>query len=271
MDFKHILYEKRNGVATITLNNPGMFNALTDAMGDELGQALKDAEGDLAILSLILTGADPGFCSGLDMRRVASRLDAEATGAETRSRVLLGRGVFGGFSPTSLYHSRLVTIAAVNGPAVDPGFAFALFCDIRIASEKARFSTRYIRRGVPPHVGETYLLTRLVGTARAFELMLLGDFIDAHQAEKYGIVSKVVPHDQLMPEARALAERFAKGPAIAISLGKKLITRAADIAPSAEDQMVLESFYTNMCHNTEDYKEGVRASIEKREPVFKGR
>ncbi len=273
MDFKLIIYEKANGVATIAMNNPRRRNAFSDAMCAEMKQALRDAESDSDIHALILTGTgDQAFCAGADVSawgtRYEARSAAEAYADAGRAAVLHNHAET---VTVPFYRSHLVTIAAVNGDAAGGGFTLSLCCDMRIVSEKARFASSFVRRGVTGSYGNSFFLSRLVGTARTCELMLTGDIIDAAKAERYGIVNKVVPLAQLMPEARSLAERIAKLPPLAVRATKMNIYHAVNFPPSLEDHLVFEGHYNTYCHQTEDAKEGAKAFMEKREPVFRGR
>jgi 2-(1,2-epoxy-1,2-dihydrophenyl)acetyl-CoA isomerase len=161
-------------------------------------------------------------------------------------------------------------IAAVNGVTAGAGFSVALACDIRIASDKARFSQIFVKRGLIPDSGATFFLPRIVGLAKACELVFTGDMIEAAEAERIGLVSRVVPHDELMNVTWELAERIASGPPITIQLSKMALHRGS-IATSLEDQVDHENYVQQMCFATEDFIEGVKAFIEKREPIFKGK
>ncbi|HLB29649.1 MAG TPA: enoyl-CoA hydratase-related protein, partial [Dehalococcoidia bacterium] len=153
--------------------------------------------------------------------------------------------------------------------AAGGGFSFALACDIRIASEQARFSAVWARRGLVPDLGCSYLLPRMVGTGRALEMMYTGDVIGAQEALELGLVNRVVPHEELMPTALALAEKLAKGPPLALGYTKRLAYQAT--APRLLGHMTLEGELEQLCLASEDYQEGVRSFLEKRTPVFRGR
>ncbi|OGO53439.1 MAG: enoyl-CoA hydratase [Chloroflexi bacterium RBG_16_68_14] len=270
MDFEQILYEKENGVATITLNRPERMNAFTPAMLQEWAQALEDARTDAEVRAVILTGAGRGFCAGADLRgesRVAdtARSEGPVSAADHRN-----------WLRDSVHHvPRQVTlldkpyIAAVNGAAVGAGMDMCSMCDMRIASEGARFAMSYVRVGLVPGDGGCYYLPRIVGVAKALELIWTGDFIDAQEALRIGYVSRVVPPDELLPGARELAERIAKGPAVAIQLAKRLVYRG--LTSDVEEALEAAGQAMAVVQSTEDAREGPRAFAEKREPVFKGR
>jgi len=161
-------------------------------------------------------------------------------------------------------------IAAVNGVAAGAGFGVALACDIRIAAEEARFSLIFVRRGLIPDCGSTYNLPRVVGMSRACEMAFTGDLMDAREAERIGLVSRVVKAEALMKVTRELAQRIASGPRVAVQLAKRALYRGAietDLATQSDYELYLQS----MCFQTEDFKEGVTSFLEKREPKFKGR
>jgi len=170
---------------------------------------------------------------------------------------------------SSFFNMDKPIIAAINGIAAGGGFSLALLCDIRLASNKARFSMAFVRRGLIPDLGATYTLPRLVGQGRALEIMLTGNIFSAQEAERIGIVNKVIPHHELMTTAKDLAKELAKGPRVAVGLIKKSIYKSLDNTLS--QQLEVESISQTLCARTEDFKEGVRSFIEKREPLFKGR
>jgi len=260
-----IVYEKKDGIATITLNRPDRLNAIGASMSQELEQALEEANSDDGVRVLIITGAGKGFCSGADLSTLGNTANETLRGLVSRSPAAGGIRSFA----LQLQNFEKITIAAVNGPAVGAGLSMALACDIRIASDRARFSQIFIKRGLIPDTGSTYFLPRVVGMARACEMAFTGDILNAEQAKEYGLVSRVVPHDDLMREANELAARIAAGPAIAMKLAKRALYRGAttDLASALE----FEGYLQGMCFGTEDFREGVAAFLEKREPEFKGK
>ena len=260
-----VLYEKGDGIATVTLNRPDRMNAIGSTMAVELEEVLDEANSDAEVNVLILTGAGKGFCSGADLTTLG-----DSAGAVGRGLVAKSPGAGGIRSYTlQLQNFEKPTIAAVNGPAVGAGLSIALACDMRIASDRARFSQIFIRRGLVPDSGSTYFMPRVIGMARACEMIFTGDILDAEQAKDFGLVSRVVPHDKLMTEAGALATKIAVGPPIAMKLAKRALYRGADNdLPSA---LEFEGYMQGVCFTTEDFKEGVSAFLEKREPEFKGR
>ncbi len=262
MNYNTIILTKDEGVATLTLNRPEVLNAWNGEMGTEALHALEEIRGDNEVRVLVITGAGRGFSSGADLSPGARTEKAGRTTLSTLPGVVT--------VAYTLHNLDRPTIAAVNGVAVGAGFGVALACDIRIASEQARFSQIFVKRAIVPDTGSTYFLTKLVGTAKACELMFTGDFVDAAEAERLGIVNKVVPHEELMNEAQALAKRIASGPPLTIELIKRAVYKGfleSDLAR----QVHFEMYLNQLAHTTEDYKEGVTSFLEKREPKFMGK
>lgn len=264
MAYEAITYEVSGGVATLTLNRPDALNALDRRITDELHQALADAGADLEVRCLLITGAGRGFSAGADLTQLE---DSYRRGEP----VPLGDLLRDGYNQIILPIVRMEkpVVAAVNGVAAGAGCSMALACDFRIASEKARFFQAFIKVGLVQDSGASYFLPRLVGFAKAMELALLGDIIDAETALRYGLVTKVVPHDTLMDEARSFSEQLASGPTRAFGLSKKALyfgsegdlSKTMDYEADLQAQMAL----------TADHMEGVKAFLEKREPKFEGR
>lgn len=267
MNYDNILFEKKEGVATLTFNRPDKMNALSPYLLLEAADAITDARKDDAVKVLVVTGAGRAFCSGADLSFPA---EERAKFQETVSRrtKTIPYGSFGEVS-RALREFPKPVIAAVNGPATGAGFAFSLACDIRFASENARFSAIFVRRGLLPDSGITYYLPRIVGTAKALELFWTGDMIDAREAERIGIVGRVLHPEELMPAVYEFAGRLTKGPTLSIELAKEITYKAmqVDLATALE----AEGWGAGVCAAADDVKEGFRAFLEKREPVFQGR
>ena len=234
-------------------------------MPADLQQALEEANSDDEVKVLIITGAGKGFCSGADLTTLGGSASSTGRGLVARSPSAGGIRSY----TRQIQNFEKPVIAAVNGPAVGAGLSIALACDIRIASDLARFSQIFIKRGLVPDTGSTYFLPMVVGMARACEMVFTGDILDAQQAKDYGLVSRIVPHDSLMREARELAARIAAGPAVAMKLAKRALYRGA--TTDLDSALEFEGYMQSICFGTEDFKEGVAAFLEKRQPEFKGR
>ncbi len=251
-----------DGVAVLTMNRPDRLNAFSAAMLDAMHEALTRLGTDRAVGAIILTGAGRGFCAGGDVKTMGAR--AERT-FEDRLDGL------NAMHRTSLLFRTIpkVVIAAVNGPAFGAGLGVAMACDLRIAARSAKFGTAFGGIGYSGDFGGSWLLTQLVGTAKARELYLLGGQIDAAEAERIGLVNRVVEDDQLPLEAMAMARRVAGGPRIAFGYMKQNL-HAAETEPFAA-VLAMEAIHQARAGQTEDHLEAVTAFVEKRKPVFRGR
>jgi len=265
MEYQDIVYRLDRHVATITLNRPDAMNALTMNSYAELEDALKRTDQDREARVLIITGRGRAFCSGDDVKQVMTDPETSRERAE-KWKVRIKP------APTplaeALLHFSKPTIAAVNGPAVGWGMDLALMCDIRIASERARFGEIFVKRGLIPDIGGFYCLPLIVGLSKAYELLYTGDIIDAREAMRIGLVSKVVPHDELEPAAMDLAARIAGNPPLAVRMVKEAVRKGLDYNVAALGEY--HGYALSLLFQTEDHKEGARAFLEKREPLFKG-
>jgi enoyl-CoA hydratase/carnithine racemase len=267
MAFKEILYNIEGPVAIITLNRPERMNALTMITHQELEQAITDADQDDKVRVIVITGAGRGFCSGDDVRDIfLSPEEAAMKSRESRLKFLQGGHLAGGGYP--LLQINKPSIAAVNGAAVGYGCDLALMCNMRVASERARFGEVFLRVGLIPDEA-LLLLPRLVGLAKAYEMVLTTDILEAKEAEQIGLVNKVVPHEQLMSATLELANKIASKAPIAIRLAMEGIRRGLNW--SMKDFMEWHASAFSFCTETEDHLEGSKAFIEKRQPVFKGK
>ncbi len=264
MQFKQVIYTVTENVATITLNRPERLNALSPQLRLDLKNALEVADTSNEVRAIIITGAGRGFCSGGDVKAMNEANESGTVGplndkiAPVRDQVVL-----------AMRNADKPVIAAVNGPAAGAGMNIALACDIRVASDTARFGQTFSRRGLHPDWGGTYFRPRIVGMAKACELIWSGKMIDAEEALHLGIVSEVTEPGVLLETAQALALSFAAGPPIAIRLAKRAMYRAMD--SSLREALEFETYAQNICRDTEDAKEGIRAFVEKRDPDFTGR
>ncbi|MBT4160523.1 MAG: enoyl-CoA hydratase, partial [Gammaproteobacteria bacterium] len=256
-------YEVTDQGAVLTLDRPERLNALTPQMRESLLEAVTLADNDDVVRAIIITGAGRGFCSGGDVKamneaRKTGRLGSlQETMAPIRDKVVL-----------AMRNASKPVIAAVNGPAAGAGMNIALACDIRIAANNIKMGQTFTRRGLHPDWGGTYFLPRIVGMAKAAEMIWSGRMISADEALALGIVSQLTEPESLMDEAMALARTFAEGPPISIRLAKRAMYRSMD--SSLEEALEFETFAQNVCRDTKDAKEGIAAFVEKREPKFTG-
>jgi 2-(1,2-epoxy-1,2-dihydrophenyl)acetyl-CoA isomerase len=274
--------ETRDGVFILTMHDPPTRNALGAEMAREMLEALDGFEGDPAGRVLLLTGAEPSFCSGANVRGFNQRIQDREQQTEEESFLPWGRmearwarrgGAPAGFQasqvPLRIHELQKPSIAAVNGHAMGVGMGVALACDIRIAAEKAVFSEAFVRMGLIPGDGSCWQLPRLIGLSNTFLLQYTGDRVDGREAHRLGLVSKVVSDDSLMEVSLELATRIARGPTQALSLTKYLVHRGLET--SLKESLELAHAAQEQARRTEDHKEAVRAFLEKRQPDFKGR
>jgi 2-(1,2-epoxy-1,2-dihydrophenyl)acetyl-CoA isomerase len=249
-------------VATLTLNRPEKLNAINRELSLQAVAILEEWSSDPEIGAVVVTGAGRAFCAGGDVSSFAGQSD------RTLEQNIDGLRRSQQFS-SLLFNMPKVTIAEVNGHAMGAGLGLCLSCDLRIASDRAKFGTSYARVGFGGDYGTTWLLTRYVGAPKAKELFFLPEVIDAAEALRLGLVNRVVPHDDLNGHVREIASRIAHGPLVSYRYMKSNINAAT----SADFRTMLdrESETHLRCGMTEDHKEGVRAFLEKREPAFKGR
>ena len=281
MEYKCLMVEKEGHIAVVTLNRPDSGNSFDFRLMEEIDYVFRDDIGnDDNIRAVILTGAGKYFSTGVDLNMFASaehEVDkdelekgvASSHVQEGNDEVPWSKGTIVGAVVVMTTMGKPV-IAAINGPAVGLGFSLALASDIRIASDRARFSMIFVKRGLGPDTAASFTLPRIVGLPKAKELLLTGDMVDAQEAERIGIVSKVVPHEELMTAAKELATKLVNNPPLAVAAHKEALNnsmRETDIIK----QMELEIAITDKMLNTEDFQEAAKAFLEKRDPVFKGR
>lgn len=257
MEFNNIIFED-GPVARITFNRPERRNALSLATYKELHQVMDQLELNKYLRVLIVTGTGKAFCAGADINEL---LEASGSIEAAWDRTTTTHGFLeklGGLS--------VPVIAALNGDAVGAGASVALACDIRIAAETARIGVSHLRVGMCPDMGISYFLPRLVGTAKACELSFLADVIDAREAERIGLVNRVVPDDQLEKTAQDIAMRISRGPALAMAIAKRSIYDNATRDLKAALKVDMQS--VSLCATSSDCKEGLSAFLEKRPARF---
>src|SRR4030095_16036586 len=260
-----VLETVKDGVAVLTLNRPDRLNAMSGPMLDTLLEALPRLAEDPAVGVVVLTGAGRGFCAGGDVRAMAEGREFGGTTLEEKAQALRSRMEVSRW----LHEMPKVTIAMVRGAAAGAGLSLALACDLRVASDTARFATAFARVGYSGDFGGSWYLTQLVGSAKARELYYTADIVDAQTALALGIVNRVVPDGRLEEETLALATRLARGPRIAYQYMKRNFNAAE--SGTLKDSLDLEAWHHTRCGMTEDHRESARAFVDKREPVFKGR
>ena len=267
MDDQEIQFHIENRVARVTLNRPGKLNAVSAAMLERCAGELSRFAADPAVGAVVLTGAGRAFCAGGDVAVMQAGEEFGPPGTPTEEQVDELRRWHR--VPLLLNTIAKPTIAVVNGAAVGGGLGLALSCDLRIASDRAKFGTAYARVGYDGDFGTTWQMTRLLGEAKAKELFFLPDIISADEALRIGMVNRIFSHDSLMAESMAIAERIAAGPLVSYRYMKANVAHAstADFAASLDREAETHI----RCSQTEDHLEGVNAFLEKREPVFKGR
>ena len=267
MDFNEIIFNIENGIATIVLNRPEARNVITSLeMVTEIEAACDYVNQDMNLKVLIITGKDPAFSAGGNVKDMAAK---KGMFSGTPAQIMTNYKRFVQRIPRAVHHVEVPTIAAVNGPAVGAGCDLALMCDMRIASRKAKFGETFLNVGLIPGDGGAYFLPRIVGMAKACEMTFTGDFVDADEALKIGLVNDVVPHEKLMERAVGLAEKIAAKPPEALRMAKKLLYMGQTMTLS--ELLEQSASFQALCHHTSDHFEALKAMFEKREPIYKGR
>jgi len=265
MDFETVILKKEGHIATITMNRPETMNALNIQMLQEMVAAIDEIARNDDVRVVVLTGAGRVFCSGADISEGGKASGLSGTPVE------MHRNLRNSYQKVALRLQRLdkPTIAMVNGAAVGAGCDFAFACDMRVGSEKARFRNGFVRVGLIPGGGGTWLYTRLMGLGRGLEFLFTGDFLEAEEAEHIGVLNKIVPAEDLERETMELAQKIANNPPLAVQMSKMMAYKAleSDLEAALEQAAACQA----LALSSEDHREGVNAFIERREAQFKGR
>ncbi len=262
MNYTTLILEKKDKIGTITFNRPDILNAFNATSFNEFIQALHELDNDESIMVVIITGAGRAFSGGLDLE------EAKKGPSEFDLQVVPMQGTLAWIAHIMRAMKKPI-VAAVNGAAVGAGFTIALACDIRIASEQAKFGAAFLRVGLIPELGSTYNLPRLIGIAKACELVFTAKIIDANEAKAIGLVNEVVPAANLATATNKLAMEIAEMPPVALQLARKALYQGLD--SDLDAQIQLEQLSQSTCFKTEDHVEGMKAVLEKRKPIFKGK
>lgn len=253
---RHVLFEKRGRVGLITLNRPERLNAWSQEMAGLVREYIDDCNEDEGVGAVVITGAGRGFCSGADLRRDRSDDDGQQRRRPREEESLV-----------EFMQRSKPLIAAINGAAVGVGFTLPLACDIRIASENARVSMRFVRIGLTPELGSTQILPQVAGLANAAEMTLTGRIYDAQEALRMGVVNRVVPHDELLPTALELADEIAFNPMQHVRWAKKML-HANAVNDNIRSVLQTEDEIFGQAARSPAFAEAGKAFVEKRDPVF---
>ena len=260
-----LLFDLRDGIATLTLNRPERLNAMSGPMLDALLARLVQVADDGDVGCVVLTGSGRAFCAGGDVKAMAEGREFGGTTLEEKAQALRARMEVSRW----LHEMPKPTLAMVRGAAAGAGLSLAMACDMRVAGDSARFATAFARVGYSGDFGGSWFLTQLVGTAKARELYFTADILDASQALALGLVNRVVADARLEEETRGLASRLAQGPRVAYRYMKRNMNAAE--SDTLAQLLDLEAWHHTRCGMTEDHREATKAFVDKREPVFRGR
>lgn len=261
-----LIYDEQDGIVTLTMNRPDERNALSEEHQMlEFVDLCEKIKRDTRIKVVVLTGAGSAFSAGGNLKHMRDKKSFSA-GSPVQIRDAYRNGIQR--IPLSLYELDVPTIAAVNGPAIGAGMDLSCMCDIRIASNRAKFASSFVKLGIVPADGGAWLLSRTIGPAKALEMMLTGETIDAQEALAIQLVTRVVPHETLMHEALAFAQKIAANPALTLRLSKRLLRESQHV--SLATSLEIAAAYQALAHYTKDHDEAVAAFLDKRPPHFTG-
>ena len=270
MGYRWINVDQQDGIVTLTLNDPKTLNAVNHEMNLEVAAELERIEEDDQARAVVLTGEGRGFCSGGNIKRMAAQGKAIEAPPQPLRKDLFSHMADIRWVVYSLRRLSKPTIAAVNGPCVGSGIGLAAGCDIRISSDRARFSWVFVRRGIVPDDGSLPLMPQIIGYSRTYEWGATGRMLSAQEALDIGFVSRVVPHDDLLPTCASLArEIIENSPPITLQLFKLALVESQGM--SLEHAMLFTDKAQRISHDTEDHTEALHAVAEKRKPIWKGR
>lgn len=265
--YEQILFDRQGRVSVITLNRPEKLNAWTWKMAEEIYDAVRRCNDDRGIGAIVITGAGRGFCSGADIRGFNQAIEQRESAKTDEERRAAGGRPAEREPLTSFFRKAKPIIAAINGPAIGVGLTMTLSMDLRVASEQAKLSMRFVKVGIVPEAGSTLMLPQIVGIANALELSMTGRTIDGNEAFRLGLVNHVFPHDDLMPRTMELANEIAENPVDAVRDAKRMMHE--HMVEQDVMQVVREEGRTiTRAYSSADHKEAIRAFLEKRQPKF---
>lgn len=263
MSYETVILDIEENIATLTLNRPEAMNALNPQMGEDLVDAAMRCGADSNVRVVVVKGAGRVFCAGGDLKEFANFLQGDPLLAIRTLASRLHTGII------EIRRMEKPVIAQVHGVAVGAGMSLALACDLTVAAETAQFMTGYTLVGLSPDGSSTYFIPRLVGPKKALEIFYTGDSIASSEAQRLGLINRVVPDADLEEETRALARRLAQGPTLALARAKELVHRS--LGETLETQLEHERHFIGLSAISDDFREGLQAFTEKRSPKFRGR
>ena len=265
---EHLIFEKQNGVAILTMNRPDARNAMSGEMNEAMKNALEEVELDSDVRCVVLTGAGKGFCAGGDVKGMASSGDG-TVGSNTIDAAIHRQRVQQRATSGKLYKMPKPTLAALPGAAAGAGLSYALACDLRVMARNAIMTTAFAKVGFSGDYGGSYFMTQLIGSAKARELYFLSDRVTAEEALQLGLTNWVCEPEELMDKTMEIADQLAKGPSVAYRYMKENLNRATHV--EVDDCLYLEATHHIHCGQTEDHRNATKAFVEKKDPIFQGK
>ena len=265
---EHLIFEKQNGVAILTMNRPDARNAMSGEMNEAMKNVLEEVELDSDVRCVVLTGAGKGFCAGGDVKGMASSGDG-TVGSNTIDAAIHRQRVQQRATSGKLYKMPKQTLAALPGAAAGAGLSYALACDLRVMARNAIMTTAFAKVGFSGDYGGSYFMTQLIGSAKARELYFLSDRVTAEEALQLGLTNWVCEPEELMDKTMEIADQLAKGPSVAYRYMKENLNRATH--GEVDDCLDLEATHHIHCGQTEDHRNATKAFVEKKDPIFQGK